>query len=301
MGRYPTIDPDREYLDPRNPFYTDLINASKALSKAEDNWYKRRRDVFDQYDFGDFDETDGDVEEKYDKFCGSDPWNYKTRFDSIDPTRSPSSGDGFRLVQNIFDLSEISEGYADIYVENGTNKAGYCGGDRYVAPEDRKTSGSCQDDPAPRVLNYHIGRGKNNVDCLYFNLAAFKSSSSTTSLRYYEETGSDVYEEVDVFKTFGETPFSWEEKSGYGKQALSAMKAAGDDYEREVRPYINSYENALNDYNTKGGGELNFDYLDGTIEEPWDGFDGDNVSYNRPGSLPGKLVRQVRGVPKASD
>ena len=77
------------------------------------------------------------------------------------------------------------------------------------------------------------------------------------------------------------------------------MDAAGDDYEDQVRPYIDDYEDALSDYNNKGGGQLNFDYLDGTIAEPWDGFDGDDVNYNRPGSLPGKLVRQVRGVPKA--
>ena len=80
MGRYPTIDPDREYLDPRNPFYQVVIEASKELSKAEDRWYKRQAGpVFNEYDFGGFNETDGDVEKKYDDFCGDDPWNYQNK------------------------------------------------------------------------------------------------------------------------------------------------------------------------------------------------------------------------------
>lgn len=45
MGRYPVIDPDVEYLDPRNPFYQVVIEASKKLSKAEDDWYERRRPI----------------------------------------------------------------------------------------------------------------------------------------------------------------------------------------------------------------------------------------------------------------
>lgn len=301
MGRYPAIDPDKEYLDPRNPFYQDVIDASNALSKAERDWYKRRRDVFNQYDFGDFDETDGDVEKKYDSFCGPDPWMYQARFASINPDRP--TGGSYRLVQDQFSLSEIEDGFADdVFVENGEDDDSYCGGERYVLPQNRKDD-DCDDDPAPRVLRYHEGRGKGSVDCLYYNLAAFKSKNTTTGLRYYEETGDDddPYDPVDVYTRFGETPYAWKAKDGYGQQALSAMKAAGDDYEEQVRPYLKDYLDALDDYNKKGGGELNFDYLNGTIAEPWDGYDGDDVSYNRPGDLPARLVRQIRGVPKVGD
>ena len=302
MGRYPRIDPDKEYLDPRNPFYQVVIDASKALDKAEDRWYKRRRDVFNQYDFGDFNESASDVEAKYDRFCGDDPWNYKKRFERINPSRP--TGDDYRLVQDQFSLSEIEDGFANnIFVENGEDDDGDpCDGERYVLPQNRKDD-DCDDDPAPRVLRYHEGRGKASIDCLYFNLKAFKNKKTKTGTRYYEETGDedDPFDRVDVYTRFGETPYAWLSKDGWGQQALSAMNAAGIDYEDQVRPYINDYEDALDDYRNKGGGNLDFDYLDGTITEPWNGFDGDDVDYNRPGSLPGKLVRQVRGVPKASD
>ena len=303
MGRYPTINPDVEYLDPRNPFYQDVIEASKALSKAEDRWYKRRLEVFKEYNDGSFSLTDGQIEADYDRVCGPDPWNYLIRFNQINPDRRPSSG-GFRLVQNAFPLSAISEGYkTDIFVENGEDADGFCGGDRYVPPEDRKDD-DCDDDPALRVLNYNQGRGKFNIDCLYSNLAAFKSNNNTTNTRYYVEPSDpdDPMELVDVYETFGEVPYAWQAKNGYSEQALSVLKAAGEDYTAEVRvPYVFAYDNALRDYNNKGGGNLNFVYLDGTIAEPWDGFNGKDVSYNKPGTLPGKLVRQVRGVPRASD
>lgn len=305
MGRYPTVNDEGEYLDPRNAFYKTLLTAIDDLKDAEDKWYKRRRDIFNEYDFGDFNESDGDVEKKYDQFCGADPWNYQSRFNSINPDRLPSTG-VFRLVQNTFDLSEINSGFkSDIFVLNGEDDDGdYCGGDRYVAPENRKSDdGDCDDDPAPRVLNYEVGRGKARVDCLYFNLAAFKDRGTKSSLRYYESTGDDddPFEEVDVFTRFGETPFRYRAKDGYGQQALSAMDAAGDDYEVQVRPYIDDYEDALDNYRTEGGGELDFDYLGGTLDRPWDGFDGDETSYNRPPKLPTKLIRQVRSIPKAGE
>ena len=306
MGRYPTVNDEGEYLDPRNAFYKPLLNAIDDLKDAEDKWYKRRRDVFNEYDFGDFNESDGDVEKKYDQFCGDDPWNYKSRFDNIDPSRP--SGGGYRLVQNQFPTSNISDGYAtNIFVVNGEDDDGDpCGGDRYVAPENRKSDdGDCDDSPAPRVLRYQEGRGKGSVDCLYFNLAAFKDKGTKSSLRYYESTGDDddPFEEVDVFTRFGEIPYAWNAKDGYGQQALSALKAAGDDYEDQVRPYLDDYKDALENYRTAGGGDLEsfFDYLGGTLDRPWDGFDGDETSYNRPPKLPSKLIRQVRSIPKPGE
>lgn len=303
MARYPTVRDTNKLLDPSNPNYGLLLAAITNLSNKEDDFYENRRRVFDQYDFGGFDESVEQVEAKYDTEIGDEPWNYKDDFDDIDPDRQ-NGGGAKRLVQYTFDLSGITAGFADstLVVENGEDDDGdYCGNEKYVIPENRKDD-DCDSDPALRVLDYETGRGKGQIDCLYKGLAAFKDNDDQVSTNYYvqgedDDDGDEVFEEQAVFRGFGEIPFAWKEKDGYTKRQLSSMNAAGAKYEELVRPAITQYQNALTAYGEYNGGDLGYEeHLSTDTEFPWEGLVGNQITYNRPEDLPGTLVRQARGV-----
>lgn len=299
MGRYPTFEDQGEVLDPRNPVYERLLEKVKDLKDAEDDWYRLRRDVFDEYDFGNFGDSVSEVEERYDRIVGDEPWNYTSDFNSINPDRKPDTGQ-FRPVSNTFQLSEISDGYrSDVFVKDRYDD------EDFVRPEDRRDFlGDPQ--PAPRVLAYEVGRGKGRIDLLYPNLTAFKDKdidkgdeSDTTYYVYDEE--DEKYVQLTVFAGFSDRPYRYEEEDGFSEQVLSSMHAAGLSWDDKVRPALNAYKDALEAYRANGGGDLDFEFLGGTLDRPWDGYQGTNVSYNKPEPLPNQLVRQARGVPNISE
>lgn len=299
MGRYPTFEEAGEVLDPQNPLYQELINKTEDLKNAEDDWYRLRRNTFDEYDFGDFNQSTDDVERKYDQILGDDPWNYTSRFESINPSRT--SGDGqFRLVADTFSESNIQDGFKDdIFVRDLYDE------EEFVKPEDRRGYFGSPD-PAPRVLNYEVGRGKGRIDTLYTNLEAFENNDidrgdKADTLYYIYDDYEEKYVQVDVFEGFSEIPIRYNSRSGYSGVELTSMHAAGNSWDEEVRPALNAYKNALDDYKDNGGGDLDFDYLGGTLDRPWDNYIGQSVSYNKPRPLPNVFVRQVRGVPNTNE
>ena len=282
MGRYFDDKISTAGLDPANPFYQALLNAASAVDRAESDWYKRRRDGFNQLDFGDFDKTDGQVERKYAELVsGLSVYDFKSTFNNVGPSRKNATN-VFRFVHNTFDNMGITEGYStERYEETEEDEDGNVG---YVLATD--------------VLRYHVGRGKGNVDTLYDDLSAFRTSSRSSKdfYAYVDDDEDPGYVPVsDVFKGFGEVPLAWKRKSGYSAQQLQVMNAAGNDYESQVRPTITAYNNTLAQYEGAGGGPLDSEFFTGTPDFPYEGFEGTNTSYNRPQNLEPDLIKETRG------
>ncbi len=282
MGRYYDDKISLVGLDIANPFYKALLNAADAVDKAEGDWYKRRRDVFDELDFGDFSKSDGQVESKYAALkSGLSVYDFKAEFDKVNPSRKTGS-DVYRFVHNTFPKSEISAGYSDErYVETEEN-------------DDGDTSFVVSSD----VLEYHVNRGKASVDTLYDDLSAFKTSSrsSTNFYEFIDDDDPGYFSVNDVFKGFGQVPLAWNSKSGYSSQQLQVMKAAGDDYDQQVGPVITAYNTVLSNYNGAGGGPLDSEFYNGgTPDFLYQDFVGADNSYNRPQNLPAALINEARG------
>ena len=281
MGRYYDDKISLSGLDKLNPFFKPLENAAEAVDRAESDWYERRKDVFDELDFGDFRESANDVERKYSRLvAGLSVYEFKEKFDEVDPTRRPNTDD-FRFVHNTFPTSGITDGYAtDIFVEEEDDD-----GDTFFVVADN-------------VLNYHRGKGKGSVDTLYDNLSAFRTSS-TSDDEFYEFIDDDdpgYFETNNVFKGFGEVPLAWQSKSDYTSQQLQVMNAAGKDYNDQVGPKIEAYNQARANYESAGGGPLESEFYDGgTPDFLYQDFQGTSTSYNRPENLPAVLIKETRG------
>ena len=331
MGRYYDDKISLSGLDKLNPFFKALERAAKAVDDAEDDWYERRREMFDELDFGDFNKSDGDVERKYSRLVsGLSVYEFKDKFDQISPLRRSSSG-GVRLVHDTFPTSGINSGFSDqIFVEEEDDE-----GDTVFVVADN-------------VLAYQVDRGKGNIDTLYDNLGAFRTSSRSDA-EFFEfiDDGDDTvgyFPTNNVFKGFGQVPLAWESKPGYSSQQLQVMKAAGFDYADQVGPKIEAYEEAVAQYEGAGGGPLNTTFYNGVragnfvvgvsyqIKNtgttdftligaannsvgtifiatgagsgsgkaraamfPYQDFRGTETSYNRPGSLPAVLIKEARG------
>ena len=283
MGRYYDDKISLAGLDPANPSYQTLINAANAVDRAESNWYERRREGFDQLDFGDFNKSKGDVERKYAELVsGLSVYDFKSTFDRVGPSRKNATG-VFRFVHNTFTNQGITDGYSTERYEEGEEDDD--GNIDYVISSD--------------VLNYHVGRGKGNADTLYDDLKAFRTSSlsSKNFYRFDDDDEDPGFVRVsDVFKGFGEVPIAWKPKSGYSPQQLQVMNAAGTDYNLQVGPVIEQYKNVLDKYNKAGGGPLEFIFYDGgTPDFIYENFQGKNTSYNRPNNLESELIKETRG------
>jgi hypothetical protein len=329
MGRYYDDKISLSGLDKLNPFFKALERAAKAVDDAEDDWYERRREVFDELDFGDFNKSDGDVEKKYSQLKpGLSVYDFKSTFDNVDPDRRTASGE-IRLVHDTFPTSGINSGFSDqIFVEEEDDE-----GDTVFVVADN-------------VLAYQVDRGKGNIDTLYDGLAAFKTSSTSDSefFEFIDDDDPGYFEANNVFKGFGQVPLAWESVTGYSSQQLQVMNAAGNDYDAEVGPKIQEYKDALAQYEGAGGGPLDSkvykgvkagDFVVGVsyqIKEvgttnftlvgaannnkgtifiatgagsgtgkataalfPFQDFKGTKTSYNRPGSLPNVLIKEARG------
>ena len=280
MGRYYDDKISLSGLDKLNPFFKPLENAAEAVDRAESDWYERRKDVFDELDFGDFRESAGDVERKYSRLVsGLSVYEFKETFDSVNPSRRSATGI-FRPVHNTFGTSGITDGYAtDIYVEEEDDE-----GDTVFVVADN-------------VLNYHVDRGKGSVDTLYDRLGAFRTGDTSDSEFFaFIDDDDPGYFPTTVFKGFGQVPLAWQSKSGYSSQQLQVMNAAGKDYNDQVGPKIEAYNEARANYEGAGGGPLESDFYDGgTPDFLYQDFQGTSTSYNRPENLPAVLIKETRG------
>lgn len=173
MGRYFDDKISLVDLDDANPSFLSLQAAAAAVEQAEIDWYKRRKDVFNELDFGDFNKTEEQIEDDYATLVsGLSVYEFKDKFDDLEADRKTAS-DEFRLVHNTFPTSNITDGYStEIFVEE--------------EDEDGDTGFVVADN----VLSYHIGRGKGAVDTLYDDLAAF-STSSRSDAEFYEFIDGD--------------------------------------------------------------------------------------------------------------
>lgn len=283
-------------LNPSNPHRDRFADTIAALTKAEDDFYDNRIQVFDELDLGTFKKTRDQVEQKYeDLFDGElGPWQYKATFDDENPDRkvgdthtvtAPTPGGtttepSYRFVLNQFPSSGISAGYAqDLSKFDEVLKDGV---------------------EVTNVLAYHFNRGKVSVDPLYGGLKAFKSAGNELSGYTYKALGGFFTSPLQVWDGFGQVPLAWQATANYNSRDLGVMKAAGDVYETMVRTKINEYITALNLYNAAAGGDDGGDLIDDTFtgvgDNPWNGFTGPNVSYNRPKDLPRQFVQEVRAI-----
>jgi hypothetical protein len=280
-------------LDPKNIYYGTLNAAVEALNKAQDDFYKSRKEAYEELDYDTFPDNKGQVEKKFDDLMDPlKPWDWKSTFDSLSLTRK--TGDthiqpplvdpqpSYRFVKDSFPLAGISGGYV-----------------QDVFPWTVKRYGSTVTD----VLAYHFNRGKRSVDPLYGGLKAFKTAGKelpgyTYTVTVFDGEGNpfDFTSPLQVWDSFGQVPEAWNSTTSYNSRKLGVMDVNGQKYEDMVREAINEYDNALALYVSYSGGELIDDTFTGVGEEPWDGYKGKDISYNQPQGLPEDFVRQVRGI-----
>jgi len=286
MGRYYDEKISLDGLDPANPLFGPVIQAAEEVDRKESEFYRLRRDLFTEMNFGSFNRDEVQVEFNYVAAVPNvSVWNFRNTFNSVNP--SSYSGSGLtRLVRDSFDKVDFSSPLADVYdVEEDDD-----GDDVFTQATD--------------VHLYPVGRGEPNVDTLFTNLRVFTSNNFISkSPPYFEFVDDDTVDDpgyyplFDVYEGFGEVPYHWQPKSGFTSQQLQIMYAAGNAFNSIVGPAINDFESKYNQYLSSGGGNLDEDfYTGGTPNAPWQNFQGSSVSYNRPQNLPASLIKEARGL-----
>jgi len=284
MGRYYDEKISLDGLDPANPFFGPVTQAALNVDAQESAFYRSRRDLFNEMDFGNFNRDEVQVEFSYVAAIPTvSVWNFKNTFNSVNPS-SYSGGGQTRLVRDSFDNVDFTSPLADVYE---------------VEEDDDGNNIFFQ---SSEVHLYTMGRGEPNIDTLFTNLRVFTSNSFTDKFPpYFEYVDFDedpgYYPLFDVYEGFGEVPHHWQPKSGFTSQQLQIMNAAGTAFNAIVGPAINDFQSKYNQYFDSGGGNLDEDfYSGGTPNAPWQNFQGSSVSYNRPQNLPAALIKQARGL-----
>ncbi len=288
MGRYYDEKISLDGLDPANPFFGPVTQAALNVDAQESAFYRSRRDLFNEMDFGNFNRDEVQVEFNYVAAIPTvSVWNYLDTFNAVSPGSYSGSG-AERIIRDDFTNVEFSTlmPLADLYE---------------VGEED--DDGNYGFSPATDVYLYTPGRGEPNVDTLFTNLGIFTSNSFISKHPPYFDLGVDAEDQdqyfpfFDVYEGFGEVPLHWRPKSGFSSQQLQIMYAAGLGYNSFVGPAINDFQSKYNQYLSSGGGNLDEDfYSGGTPNAPWQNFQGSSVSYNRPQNLPAALIKQARGL-----
>ena len=284
MGRYYDEKISLDGLDPANPLFGPVIQAADQVDKKESEFYRLRRDLFEEMNFGSFNRDAVQVEFNYVAAVPNvSVWNFKNTFNSVNPSSYSGSGQT-RIIWDQFDKVDFSSPLADVYeVEEDDD------GDNVFAP-------------ASDVHLYTVGRGEPNVDTLFTNLRIFTSNGFiNVDPPYFEFVDDDddpgYYPVFSIYEGFGEVPYHWRPKSGFSSQQLQIMNAAGNAFDAIVGPAINDYNSKWNQYMNSGGGNLDEDfYTGGTPNAPWQNFQGSSVSYNRPKDLPSALIKEARGL-----
>jgi len=284
MGRYYDEKISLEGLDPANPFFGPVIQAAENVDREESAFYRSRRDLFNEMDFGNFNRDEVQVEFSYVAAVPNvSVWNFKNTFNSVNPSSYSGSGQT-RIIWDQFDNLDFTSPLADVYESEEDDD-----GDTFFTQ-------------ATNVRLYPVGRGEPNVDTLFTNLRIFTSNSFISkSPPFFEYVDDDddpgYYPIFDIYEGFGEVPYHWRPKSGFSSQQLQIMYAAGNAFDSFVGPAINDYNSKYNQYFSSGGGNLDEDfYTGGTPNAPWQNFQGSSVSYNRPQNLPASLIKEARGL-----
>ena len=292
MGRYydEVAQPSLVGLDRQNAGYGPLNSAADAVNEKETEFFENRRKVFDELDFGDFTRSAGDVESEYESLLPSvSIYNYKTKFDSINPSTNNPDPEVIRYVHDTFPRTGMTSGFAAQFLVVIDDD------------EDGAVYGDAQENGFP-VLEYILGAGKAGIDPLYTNLSAF-TSSNTSNTDFYavvideEEGDTSINKVSNVFKGFIEVPYRYQAVAGWTQQQLGVMKAAGKAYEDEVRGAINAYITAKANYDDLGGGGLEEEFHgDNNLINTYENYQGLLSSYNRPGLLNADLIKKARGL-----
>lgn len=288
MGRYYDEKISLDGLDPANPLFGPVIQAAQNVNDTESQFFVSRKALFNEMNFGSFGASPSQIEAKYESTIPNvSIYNYKSVFDSINP--SSNTGSGFpRRIQDNFKNVEFS---------NRMPLADYL----YKQDEEEDDDGNYGYFLADDVYEYTMGRGEPNVDTLYPNLRVFTSAARTFT-DYYEILEDAEGEEffspfINVYVGFAQVPLHWQAKSGFSSNQLQIMYAAGLGYNAFVGPAINDFNSKFSQYINNGGGNLDDDFYDGgTPTAPWQDFQGTSVSYNRPKNLPPELIKETRGL-----
>ena len=251
--------------------YADLVDKIQKFEKAEEDFYKSRKNALKKYPgFGG--KTADQIEKEYDKQYGADPWNYSSRAgtSSDERTETDASTDS--------NGADIDRFYVQIPDDDGnpidginTTASAY-GGDHY--------------------LFYNPGVGNIDVDVTYENISFFKKSgvkgtftdgSRGSSLQYH--TG------------FGEVPIFYNANNNYSGKQLHMFKKLGSLYDATVAPAYSAYQSAKTTYdNNNNTSTTSTPILRTTFDYAWQGTKGDkDAGYNRPEKLKAKLRKEAMG------
>ena len=280
MGRYYDDKVSTAGLDPANPLFGPLKSSAEAIDDAESRFYRDRRDMFEELNFGSSVGSADDVEREYARLHkGLNVYEFRDEFDAVNPSRKSGSGT-IRYVLATYERTTFASGFADLYVRGEEDDDGYSS---FESTND--------------VLAYNRGAGKVQIDTLYDDVRAFTTGSITFDYFERDEDDDDgeSFSPVLVNLGFGEVPRRWRAKGGYTSQDLQVMNIAGDAYESQVRPAIREYRENRRDYEANGGGPLVSDFYEGTPNFPYENFSGEENSYNRPQNLSAGLIDQARG------
>lgn len=268
---FPTVS--RDSLEVSNPFYAPLLEAIEEFEDAQDDFWQSREDYWDAQGKN---TSKSEVVARYeDKIGEGNPWNYRSRFSSINPDRTDDGKTQHVRVSSDF-LATSSAPREELLQEDDSGEIGVS-----YEPYD------------PPRYGASMISGNPDVDTLWEDIDLFEDRGS--SIIYYIDRGGDDPDQETVYSAYDEVPYAWEDKSGFDKEALQLMYFVGQAWHDACDNAYDDYRDALSDYNSAGGGDIDEDYFSGTPDRPWDNYEGDRVEYMRSDSLPNVLVREIRG------
>ena len=251
--------------------YADLVDKIQKFLKAEEDFYKSRKNALKNYPgFGG--KTADQIEKEYDKQYGSDPWNYSSRAGTssderteTDATTDSNGADADRFYVQIPD----DDGDP---IDGITTDASAYGGGHY--------------------LLYNPGVGNIDVDVTYENISFFKRSGVKGTF----STGARGSSE-DYHTGFGEVPIFYNANNNYSGKQLHMFKKLGLLYDATVAPAYSAYQSAKTTYdNNNKSSTASVPILRTTFDYVWQGTQGDtDAGYNRPEKLEAKLRKEAMG------
>lgn len=259
MGRRTYVSVDS--LSLVNPHYTELITARTNAYESEVSFYQARTNELNRYrGLGGLSRQT--VEAAYDSLLGSDPWNYYSKFENTSRVTPRETDDSV----NDFDV-DLDSFY--VLVPRASSDL-----DEYIF--------------------FNPGTGSPSVDLLYTNISFFTSFGGTGSF----EDPDDEDRRIPYKQGFGEVPTAYRNNSQYDGRVIHMLGLIGYAYEQAVIPFWDTYEDKLNRYRSfQGSTSSNSgDFFSGSPELPYNGYQGTNAGYNRPGNLSPKLVNETRGL-----
>jgi hypothetical protein len=273
MARYPLVDPSTVVLT--EPAAGRLLLARDSLAAAETSFYRGRRNLVNSYPMKTRDITTAEIEGLYDTHLGTEPWRYKSRFDSSGSTLKTGS---YGSTTGEFWMQEWGTTPSDTYPQIRT--VGIFSG-------------------APTSFLYDTDRGASWVDLIvrYGYNNGFDRRGSSTRYSYTTGAGdgaSTTY--YDAYEGFGELPVAYNGRGGLSGFEAHMLKLVGDAWEGTVRSAFSEYRDALDAYRGGvGSGPPGLTFTPTSTVHAWSGFTGTSGGYNRPGQLNPAIVHETRG------